>query len=446
MRLSFRYVVVFIMLLIGAAPARAETLLDSVVSALDNNPAIAGIQDQVDAADHGKKAEIAAYYPEVSASATAGRIFQDNSTSRGLVTERGAAYSGYGDGSVAMRQMLFDGLETKNRVKAADARLKSKNYDLLETKEEIIFSVVSDYIEILRIRSALILLSEQFKTIEDYKSRIVTMVKEGVADEAELQQALDVSMVVDSVVADYEGRLASVRASYYEATGRESKGGFLVPPSVKALIDNDIVKAVAVAKERHPMLMSVRMASNAARHDMKVEQGKMYPDVSGELSYNKVDKKDVIGGQSRDARAVIKMNWAFSTGGREFEEFRKKQSEHDAASRKILEVERQVERRVYESYAIYRTMQRKKQLSADRVELNEKLVDAYRSQFEGSRISLLSLMRAESQLFSAKLEYSDNRYNLLAAEYGVLASTSRLKDNILSAGAEVKGNLPAKGE
>ncbi len=430
----------------GSGFARAETLVDAVIFALDNHPAIAGVQDQIAAAGHGKKAEIANYYPEIMANATAGRVFQDNSTSRGLVTDRGAAYSGYGDGSVSMRQMLFDGLETKNRVKAADARLKSKNYDLMKTKEEIIFSVVSDYIEILRLRSALILLSKQLEAIEDYKSRIIVMVKEGVADEAELQQALDVSMVVDSAIADYEGRLEAVRASYYEATGRVPKGGFLVPKSVKGLINANISDAVDMAKNNHPMLMSVRMASNAARHDMKVEQSKMYPDISGELSYYKSDKKDVIGGQSRDARAVIKMNWAFSTGGREFEEFRKKQSEHAAASRRILEVERQIERKVYEAYAFYRTMQRKLQLSADRVELNEKLVGAYKSQFEGARISLLSLMRAESQLFKAKLEHSDNRFNLLAAEYGILASTSSLQENILSTGAGREEDLPAKGE
>ena len=100
--------------------------------------------------------------------------------------------------------------------------------------------------------------------------------------------------------------------------------------------------------------------------------------------------------------------------------------------RRSVEVERQLERMIYEAYARYRTLSRKLQLSSERVDLNEKLVDAYKSQFEGSRINLLSLMRAESQLFKAKLEQSDNSYNLLASEYGVLASIGTLKNVILS--------------
>lgn len=446
MRLNIKTVVLAIALLTGSTPAFAQDVREAVVRALERNPAIAGAYDRQEAAEHNKDAEASNYYPEISTALTAGRVYQDNSTSRGLSVERGAAYSGYGEANIALRQMIFDGLETQNRVGAADARLESKGYDLMEVEEEITFDIVRNYIEIMRLRSALDLLSVQLRSIDDYKARIINMVKEGVADEAELQQARDVSMVVNSIIADYEGRLASARAAYYEATGEAPPAQLVMPASVTSQINDNIVDAVAAAKLRNPMLMSVRMASNATRHDMKAEQGKMYPDVTGELSYYKNDKKDIIGGENKDARAVVKMNWAFSTGGREFSEFRKKQSEHDAALRKAEEAERQVERAIYESYAKYRTFQRKLQLSKDRVDLNEKLVSAYESQFEGSRISLLSLMRAQSQLFKAKLDRSDNRFNLLASEYGVLASLSMLKNAILSMPEDVRTRPVTEGE
>jgi len=440
MHLKFKTAVLFVALVSQGGFAHAQSLRDSVLFALNHNPAIEGARDSKDAAKHGRDAEFSNYYPEISANASVGRVYQDNSTSRGLVVERGAAYSGYGEGNVAVRQMLFDGLETQNRVDAADARLESKTYNLIKTESSIVFNVVKNYLEIMRLRSALKLLSKQSKSIDDYESRIVTMVKEGVADEAELQQARDVSMVVDSIVADYEGKLLAARAVYYEATGQAPPKIQILPPSVSEHINDNIVDTVEMARVNHPALMAVRMDSNAARHDMKAEHGKMYPDVSGELSYYESDKDDVIGGENKDARALVKMNWSFSTGGREFSEFRKKQSEHDAALRKAQDAERQVERMIYESYAKYQTLERKLKLSAERVELNEKLVSTYKTQFEGSRIKLLSVMRAESQLFKAKLDYSDNLYNILTAQYGILASVGTLKNIVLSV-PEDEGNV-----
>jgi len=428
---STHFVVAFALLFVGGR-AHADSLRDVVYGALKTNPSVSGAYQGKQAAEHGKEAEISHYYPEVSAGVTGGRVYQDNSTSRGLVTERGAAYSGYGEGNLSVRQMLFDGLETANRVKAADARLESEVYGLMDTEESVISKTVTSYIEVMRLRSALSLLRKQASHVREYQERILGLVEDGGADDSQLQQARDVSMVVDGLVADYEGRLYTANAMFHEATGQMPPEHLELPESVREHINENVADVVKNASDTHPKIMALKLESNAARHDMKAEQSKMYPDVMGELSYFKSDKKDVIGGENKDARAVVKMNWNFSTGGREFSKFRQKQSEHHQAQKRAEEMERELERMIYQSYARYRTLQKKYQLSADRVDLNEKLVSAYQSQFEGSRISLLNLMRAESQLFKAKLERSDNAYNLLASEYGVLASIGTLKDVILS--------------
>ena len=446
MRLKSINAVFFAALLFAGVNARADSLRDVVAETLSSHPAISGALQGQEAAEHGRDAEVSNYYPEINAGLVGGRVYQDNSTSRGLVTERGAAYSGYGEGNIALRQMLFDGLETTNRVRAADARIESEMYSLVEIEEEVISDVVNSYVEVMRLRSALSLLGKHADLVRDYLNRIVGMVEEGVADEAQLQQARDVSMVVDSLVADYEGRLYSANATYFEVTGEMPPEQLALPGSVQEYISDDIAAVVNNASASHPMILAARLDTNAAHHEMRAEKSKIYPDVMGELSYYKSNKKDTIGGENTDARAVVKMNWAFSTGGRELSEVRKKQSEHDQAQKRAEEMERQLERMIYQSYARYRTFQKKYTLAADRVELNEKLVEAYKTQFEGSRISLLNLMRAESQLFKAKLERSDNAYNLLASEYGVLASIGSLKNVILSLPVDDRTRPVTEGE
>ncbi|MGH1375573.1 MAG: TolC family protein [Alphaproteobacteria bacterium] len=412
----------------SCASVSAQGVRETVLQALDQHPAIEGAEYNHKAAQHDKEAEYSGFYPEISASATAGRVFQDNSTSRGLTVDRGAAYSGFGEGNIALKQMLFDGLETKFRVHAANARIEHSFYNLLDVKSGIVLRAAQSHIDILRVRSALLLLEDQMSLIEDYVSRISDLVTDGGADETELQQARDVFMIASGTRADYEGQLAAAEASYFEVTGQMPADDLDIPKTLASEINENISDVLREVKENHPMLMAARMTSKAARHDMKAEHSKIYPDISGELSYLKNDKKDLVGGEARDARAVVRMNWNFSTGGREFSSVRKKREEHYEALSNYEVMERELQRDIYQSYAMRRTFARKLQLAKERVDLNEKLLQTYVTQFEGARISLLSLMKTESQLFNARLEESDNIYYHLSSEYTVLSYLGRIHD------------------
>ncbi|MGH1455856.1 MAG: TolC family protein [Alphaproteobacteria bacterium] len=419
-------------ILCGFVSAQAESLSESVVFALKHHPSIDGAQASLNAAEQSKSVEKANYFPELSVDAAGGRTYQDNSTSRGLISTRGAAYSGYGEANIALRQMMFDGLETTHRVRAAQARIKSRDYSLLDVEEQITLRTAESYIEILRLRAALTLLDKHTENIKDYEARITDMVIEGVSDEADRQQARDVSMVMESLRADYEGQIMSARAAFAEAVGSLPPSEMVMPTSLQSYINEDTATVIENAKAIHPLLQVARMDSQAARHDMKATNAGFYPDVSGELSYSKLDKKDVIGGESKDARALVRMSWDISLGGKQFAAMRQKRFEHYEARAKSEELEREIERDIYQSYAAYRTYKRKYQLAKDRVDLNKKLLDAYKTQFEGARINLLQLMKAESQSFNALLEESDNGYYLISSEYGVLASVGELRSTLFS--------------
>ncbi len=420
------------LMLLSFAPANAESLNESVAFALKYHPSVVGAKASRDAASQAKSVEKSNYLPQLSLDAAAGRTYQDNSTSRGLVSTRGAAYSGYGEANIALRQMMFDGMETAHRVRAAHARVKSRDYSLLDMQEQITLRTAESYIEILRLRAAIDLLDKHTENIKDYEARITDMVVEGVSDETDRQQARDVSMVMESLRADYEGQILSARAAFEEAVGSLPPSEMFAPVSLRAYINDDIAKAVEDAKQSHPLLQGAKLDSQAARHDMKAVNADFYPDVSGELSYSKLDKKDVIGGESKDARALVRMSWDISLGGKEVAAMRQKKFEHYEVKAKSAELERRIERDIRQSYAAHKTYERKFQLAKDRVDLNKKLLDAYKVQFEGARINLLQLMKAESQAFNALLEESDNSYYLLSSEHGVLASLGKLHETLFS--------------
>ncbi len=426
-----------VLFLCTALHVRAETLQEIVQTTLEKNPTIIGAQAGKSAAIYEKKQEQANYYPDISTNVTGGRVLQDNSTSRGFNTTRDRAASGYGEANVTFRQPVFDGFETQNRVSAAQARIQSLDYIVLDTQEQVVLNITRSYIDILRVNYALARLSEQMDRIKDYQSRIAKLVKEGVADETELQQARDVEMIVHGVIAQYEGEMSAAQAYYYEITGSAPPETMEIPPSMEKYLQGDRDELIKRAKAAHPSVKSAAMESKAADYDAKAQEGVLYPDLISELSYLKSDKRDEIGGENEDARAVMRMNWNFSLGERGNASIKQKQYEHAKTKARIEETQRQIERDIRQSFATYTMLKKQYELSQARVDLNKDLLASYKVQFEGSRVSLLNLLRAESQLFNALLEESDNQFNLLASEYGVLASLGRIKKAIIS---------PTKGE
>lgn len=417
---------------LNANIVHAESLKDVVLKTIQSNPSILSLNSAKDAAQHEKEMERSGLYPNLSAGVTAGRIYQDNATSRGLTTTRGAAYSGFGEANIALRQKIFDGYETKYRISAAESRFKGMTFKLLDTQEEIILILSQVYIDIARISFAISYMQQQEDILKDYQKRIEKLVNEGVSDQTELEQARDVSMIVMGAKVDYEGQLQNAVAQYVEITGLNPPAKVEVPVSLEPYIEYDLTTALLESRENHPAILSAKMEKQAAKFDLQAQDGQKYPDLGAELSYLASDKRDEIGGEAKDARAVIRMNWDFSLGGKGKASVMQKQSKHSEASSKEEEITRQVEREIAQAYANHKTLTQQFKLSRERVKLNEELLSSYNAQFEGSRISLLSLMRAQSQLFTAKLAENDTFFSMLSAEYVILAATGKLKEVMLN--------------
>ena len=87
--------------------SHATTIQESVSNAIASHPSVeTALAGKVIAKENRKEA-VSGYFPQISAAATAGRIYADNTTSRGLTVDRGAGYSWLGEGNIAITQPLF---------------------------------------------------------------------------------------------------------------------------------------------------------------------------------------------------------------------------------------------------------------------------------------------------------------------------------------------------
>lgn len=426
-RPSFGLIIVLFCLAFGGS-LRAETLDASVLSALQQHPSVEAAKASLESAKETRTEQFSNYFPEVSLSATAGRIFGDNATSRGLVTTRGEAYSWLGEGSVNVRQRIFDGMETASKVDAADARKKKAYNSLFEVREGLALRAVQSYINVLRGREAVATLKTHKGKVANYLGRIQKMLNEGAVDETQVQQAKDIQVILDGILADFEGQLMGAEAQYYEAVGYKPSPDLEQPVVPLDVIPRDIAEAIDYALNNHPSIAVATDDSRAASYDIGAEKSALYPDLNGEMSYLKSDKRDEIGGESEDGRATLRLNWDFSTGGAQFARIRRSKAAHQESLARMNDLRGQIERDLQIAYAEYETAGRQLELLGQRRALNEKLFSTYTAQFEGAKVSVLQLMQADNQLFNTKLEGINGRYRLLAAQYAMLSGMGRLQN------------------
>ncbi len=411
-----------------AQNAGAETLEQAVGDALNQHPSVQAALAGRDLVREERHEATSAFYPAVNVNGATGRVYGDNSTSRGLSVTRGAGYSWNHEIGVTVRQMIFDGMETSNRVDAAGARLESANMNVVDVRENLGLRVVLAYLEVLRTRESAALLRDHAKKISDYRARIAEMVEQGAADESMAVQAHDIQNQLDGTLADVEGQMKKALAEYAEAVGHPVQEPLQRPVVRADAIIPDVEQAVKAALESHPALRVAQLQGKAAENEIRAEKGALMPDLSGEVSVYKKDLADIIGGEVLDERALLRMNWDFSLGGAEFSRVRQSVHRQAEAKAQADDLSGKIESEIRKAYAELDATKKRLAISHDRVKVGADLVSTYEKQFEAAKVTLLNILQAENTHFNARLGALSADYRYLAAQYAVLANTGHLQD------------------
>lgn len=146
--------------------AGAETLTQAVTAALKTHPTLEAAIASREAASYDKREKFSDLFPKLNVRSAGGRVYGDNSTSRGLSVTRGAGYSDYFEGSVTMSQMIFDGFETYRRLDALEARYKAADQDIVDSRETLAMEVVLTYLDLLRGQETLGMMENHYQTLK----------------------------------------------------------------------------------------------------------------------------------------------------------------------------------------------------------------------------------------------------------------------------------------
>ena len=106
-RSSLLYALTGVLCLVLPRTVAAETLRDAVGAALVSHPGLEIAAARKDISTAAEAEEFSNLFPQINTSATGGRMFGNNSTSRGLTVSRGEAYSWLWEGNASITQPIF---------------------------------------------------------------------------------------------------------------------------------------------------------------------------------------------------------------------------------------------------------------------------------------------------------------------------------------------------
>lgn len=436
------------------APAAADPLRDAAQKAINTNPEVAAKFDQFRAAVEAVDIARAGWRPQVSVDASVAHD-RDRITSRspatGSLNRSGAALN--------LSQLLWDFGAVKADVERLGHDKLARYFELLDTTEQTAFEATRAYLDVQRFRRLTELAEDSYVQHRYVLSQIQSRFKAGVGRGVDNEQALARVALSETNLTTEVSNLHDVTARYLRVVGEVPAAQLPPARSMASALPTSPGEAMAQALRNNPAVQAAIENLRSARENASLRQSALMPRVEARVRAGGGRNFDGVVDQRYDASGQIVLNWSLYDGGANQARIRQAARLVDQAA----DLRDKTCRDVRQAASIAYNDTRKLQdliTALDRNVLSiEKARDAYRQQFDIGQRSLLDLLNAENELYTARRAYANAFYDLEVARLRSLATAQRLTTQLglaridagsdaaeaqnWDAGADVPGRCPA---
>ncbi|MEQ8479065.1 MAG: TolC family outer membrane protein [Hoeflea sp.] len=404
---SFACIAVLSALALTPQQASAETIYQAMARAYDNNPDLNAARAGLRATDEGVAIAKSGYRPTVAVEAvttstnTEGRV--SNSASIGAT----------------ISQTLFDGFQTRNNVRAAEAQVFAGRENLRGTEIDILLAAVQAYANVNRDNQIVV-----------YRQQNIAFLQEQLSA---ARARFDVGESTRTDVSLAEAELAGARASLTAAIAQAKSSAAVyaqivgsVPTNLqpvalpRKLLPGSLEMAIGQGVNEHPAVLAALYGVDAAGYAVKAQEGTFLPGVRVTGSVSEADRG--VSTAQVQARVTIPIYQGGAASARV------RQAKEQLGQQRILvdKARRSIEQSVVSSWtqmeAAQATIQANRaQLSAANLALNG-VVEERRV---GQRTTL-DVLNAQQSVLNTKEAISNSERNAIVASFSVLASTGKL--------------------
>jgi adhesin transport system outer membrane protein len=410
----------------GAAAAQpADTLRASVEKAVTTSPEVTARFNAYLAAGDAADAARGGFRPRVDLNATVARD-SDRITSRNPESQS-LSRNGVG---LTITQLLWDGLATRNEVDRLDHDKLARYFELLDATEQTALEAARAHHDVIRFRKLVSLAEDNYVQLRYAFLQIQSRFRAGVGRGVDLEQAGARVALAESNLATETANLHDVTQRYLRLVGELPPAQLPRPATLAGALPASAGEAATLAARDSAAVSAAIATLRGARAAAQTRQAAYQPRVEARLRSGAGRNLDGVLDQKRDATAEVVLNWNLYNGGADQARVRQAARNVDQAADLRDKACRDVRQTAGIAFNDTRKLTEQLVYLDRNVVAIEKARDAYRQQFDIGQRSLLDLLNAENELYTARRAYANAEADLGVAQLRTLAATQRLTQQL----------------
>ena len=386
-------------------------LAAAVQQAINNNPDVTARLNALRAAAYEVDVARGQYLPSVDLSASVGRD-SDRITSRSPASQS-LSRNGL---ALSASQILWDGMATSKEVSRLGHARLTRYFEFLGATEETALEATRAYLDVERYRKLVSLAEDNYVQHKYAFDQLQTKFKAGVGRGVDAEQANARLALAESNLTTEQANLHDVSARYLRIVGD-------LPPASSAAVNPQLSKGILPANidtinqalAQHPSISAAIENLRAAQAQAQGAESRYQPTVEARVRTGVGKNFDGVQDQKRDSSAEILLNWNLFNGGSDKARVRQYADLINQAADQRDRACRDVRQTVAIAHNDIRKLQDQLVALDRNVLAIEKARDAYRQQFDIGQRSLLDLLNAENELYTAKRSYANAETDLQLA-------------------------------
>lgn len=405
-------------LLLAPQAVLAETIFGAMAKAYENNPDLNAARAGLRATDEGVPIAKAGFRPKVSAFASGTLSTIDREATGRRDVHQGQV-------GLSVTQMVFDGFQTLNNVRAAESNVFATRESLRANEMQILLSAATIYSNIARDQQIVSIRKQNIAFLKEQvnaaKARLD--VGEGTRTDVSLAEASLANAQSQLIVAI--AQLKQSEATYVQIVGDMPRGIKQASPASKSL-PRSLDQAVASGIREHPTILAAQYSVDSAGYQVKSAEGTMLPGVTlqGQVGRNTGNSGDGI--DSNTSSITARLEVPIYQGGAEYGQVR--QAKERLGQQRILvdSARASVQQTVVSAYAqleaaLARISANKSQISASRMAL-----DGVIEERKVGQRTTLDVLDSQQDVLEAQELLAVAQRDSVVASYTLLAAAARL--------------------
>ena len=256
---------------ISSTAAGAETLFGALSKAYQLNSTLNSSRAGVRVTDENVPIAKSGFRPTIGASGNIDYTSAERT--------QGSARLTTGSFGVQIDQMLFDGFQTRNNVRAAEAQVRASVESLRNDEQNTLFDAASAYMDVIRDRQIAVLTEQNLQFLTEQARAARSRFEVGEGTRTDVAQADASRSAAVAQLASARAQVQASEAAYRQVIGDEP--GRLQPGQPLAkMLPKGVDQAVAIAASEHPAIISTEHLVDAAAFAVKSTEGALLPQVT----------------------------------------------------------------------------------------------------------------------------------------------------------------------